>query len=80
MESRCSRLDTASRRSTRSGARPCSSPKASARTAISPTRYLAQRDLTGAAREAREALRIDARDEVSRDILARALKEKSKDQ
>jgi len=42
--------------------------------------YLAQRDLTGAAREAREALRIDARDEVSRDILARALKEKSKDQ
>jgi Flp pilus assembly protein TadD len=39
--------------------------------------YLAQRDLTGAAREAREALRIDAGDEVSRDILARALKDKS---
>jgi Flp pilus assembly protein TadD len=38
--------------------------------------YLAQRDLTGAAREAREALRIDAHDEVSRDILARALKDK----
>jgi Flp pilus assembly protein TadD len=39
--------------------------------------YLAQRDLTSAAREAREALRIDAHDEVSRDILARALKDKS---
>jgi Flp pilus assembly protein TadD len=39
---------------------------------------LAQHDLAGAAREAREALRIDPRDEVSRDILASALKDKTR--
>jgi Flp pilus assembly protein TadD len=37
---------------------------------------LARHDVAGAAREAREALRIDARDEASRAILARALTDK----